>query len=119
MLSPQVQDLEQKAKTLSPEDQQWLLQQLTKSFLSAQEKNESVLNLEKIVVLLQKNDLEKAQKVAESRQCTLEQLLTEMINLLASESVTNDPWMGYVVDQPELADQILLEMQENRQLISE
>jgi predicted transcriptional regulator len=70
--------------------------------------------MEKIEIELDKQTLERVQQLAESRQCTLSELITEVVKLLANIKVTKDPWMGLLADEPELVDEILEEAMRNR-----
>ena len=61
----------------------------------------------KIEIELDEQTLERAKLLAESRKCTLPELIAEVIKLL-------DPWMGLFADEPELVDEILEEALRNR-----
>jgi len=70
--------------------------------------------MEKIEIELDKQTLEDAKLLAEVRQCTLPELMAEVIKRLGSAKVTKDPWMGLFVDEPELVDEIIEEAMKNR-----
>jgi hypothetical protein len=68
----------------------------------------------KIEIELDEQTLQSAKLLAESRQCTLSELITEVIKLLAAPKVAKDPWMRLFADEPELVDEILEEALKNR-----
>jgi hypothetical protein len=68
----------------------------------------------KIEIELDEQTLERAKLLAESRKCTLPELIAEVIKLLAAPKVAKDPWMGLFADEPELVDEILEEALRNR-----
>ena len=68
----------------------------------------------KIEIELDEQALERAKLLAESRKCTLPELIAEVIKLLAAPKAAKDPWMGLFADEPELVDEILEEALRNR-----
>lgn len=74
--------------------------------------------MEDVTIKLERETLEKAIHLAKSRHCSLSKLITEVINLLADPNVINDPIMGMVADEPELADTIIKQVEESRQQIN-
>jgi hypothetical protein len=68
----------------------------------------------KIEIELDEQTLERAKLLPESRKCTLPELITEVIKLLAAPKVAKDPCMGLLNDEPELVDEILEEALRNR-----
>ena len=70
--------------------------------------------MEKIEIELDKQTLEDAKLLAEVRQCSLPELMAEVIKRLGSAKVTKDPWMGLFADEPELVDEIIEESIINR-----
>jgi hypothetical protein len=47
----------------------------------------------KIEIELDEQTLERAKLLAESRKCTLPELIAEVIKLLAAPKVAKDPWL--------------------------
>lgn len=70
--------------------------------------------MEKIEVEIDKQTLERAKFLAETRQISLPEMIAEVIKLLAATKVTKDPWVGLFADEPELVDEILEEAMRNR-----
>ncbi|KAB8318079.1 hypothetical protein SD81_022940 [Tolypothrix campylonemoides VB511288] len=70
--------------------------------------------MEKVELEIDKQTLERAKLLAETRKCTLAELIAEVIKLLAAANVTKDPWMGLFADEPELVNEILEEAMKNR-----
>ncbi|MDM9379142.1 hypothetical protein QUB80_00270 [Chlorogloeopsis sp. ULAP01] len=70
--------------------------------------------MRKIEVQLDTQTLELAEQLAKSRRCTLPELITEVIKLLAATKMTQDPWVGLFADEPELVDEIIEEAIKNR-----
>lgn len=70
--------------------------------------------MEKVEIEIDKQTFERATLLAESRRCTLAQLMAEVIRILAAEKETKDPLMGLFADEPELVDEILEEAMRNR-----
>jgi type I restriction-modification system DNA methylase subunit len=68
----------------------------------------------KIEIELDEQILERAKLLAETRKCTLPELIAEVIKLLAAPKVAKDPWMGLFADEPELVGEILEEALRNR-----
>jgi hypothetical protein len=68
----------------------------------------------KIEIELDEQTLQRAKLLAESRRCTLPELIAEVIKLLAAAKVAKDPWMGLFADEPKLVDEILEEALRNR-----
>jgi len=60
-----------------------------------------------IELQLDKQTLERAQRVATLRRSTLEALIKEIIDLLAGAEGTGDPIVGMFAQEPELMDQVL------------
>ncbi len=70
--------------------------------------------MENVTIQLERETLEKALDLANSRHCSLSQLIAEVIDLLTDSNVINDPIMGMVADEPELADTIIEQVEERR-----
>lgn len=70
--------------------------------------------MEKVELEIGKQTLERAKLLAETRKCTLAELIAEVIKLLAAANVTKDPWMELFADEPELVNEILEEAMRNR-----
>jgi hypothetical protein len=56
---------------------------------------------------LDEKTIERAQRVALHRQSTLEDLLQELIEVLAGSGPVDDPFLGMFAHNPELIDQIV------------
>lgn len=68
----------------------------------------------KITVEIDPETLNKAQHLAQSRHTSLSNLIAEVIKLLAASHVIDDPIIGMVADEPELADVILKDIEARR-----
>ena len=64
--------------------------------------------MEKIELQFDEQTLARALKLAVSRQCTLEELIREIIEQLEVSEVANEPFLGMFADEPELIDQIMV-----------
>ena len=62
--------------------------------------------MEKIDLQLDEQTLERARRLAESRHCTLEELIREAIEQLGVTKAASDPFLGMLADEPELMDQV-------------
>jgi len=63
--------------------------------------------MEKIELQLDEQTLARAMKLAESRQCSLEDLIKEIIQQTEVSGTSDDPFLGMFADEPELVDQII------------
>lgn len=63
--------------------------------------------MERIELQLDGRTLERARRLAESRRCTLEQLIKEIIEQLEVAEAANDPFLGMLAQEPELMDQVI------------
>lgn len=70
--------------------------------------------MEKIEIEIDTQTLELAKRLAETRQCTLSEVIAEIIKRLAEAEVTQDSWIGVFADEPELVDEIVEEALRNR-----
>jgi hypothetical protein len=61
----------------------------------------------KIEVQLDEQTLARAMKLAESRHCTLDELIKEMIENLEAFEAVDEPLLGMFADDPELIDQVM------------
>lgn len=61
----------------------------------------------KIELYLDEKTISRALKLAESRRCSLEELIKEIIERLEVSESTNDPFLGMVADEPGLMDQVI------------
>lgn len=57
----------------------------------------------------------RAQQVARQRHSTVETLLKEMINSIATRLDTEDPFLGMFSEEPELIDQIVANAMQSRE----
>ena len=63
--------------------------------------------METVELQLDKQTLERARQLAESRRCTLEELIAEIIGQLGAASAEHDPFLGMFASEPELMDQVV------------
>jgi hypothetical protein len=61
----------------------------------------------KIEVQLDEQTLARAMKLAESRHCTLDELIRDMIENLEAFEVGDEPFLGMFADEPDLIDQVM------------
>ena len=61
----------------------------------------------KIEVQLDEQTLARAMKLAESRHCTLDELIRDVIENLEAFEVGDEPFLGMFADEPELIDQVM------------
>src|SRR5690348_12058799 len=59
-----------------------------------------------IQLQIDKETLEKAQQLARNRHVAVEDLISELIGQLTTAAATDDPFLGMLADEPELADQV-------------
>ncbi len=63
--------------------------------------------METIQLELDAQILQQAQQIAQARQVSLEQLLSDMIEELAHRTVSDDPLWGLFADEVELIDDVV------------
>lgn len=56
-----------------------------------------------------------AQQVAQRRRLTVEMLVKDIINLIATRPDTEDPFIGMFAEEPELIDQIVANAMQSRE----
>lgn len=61
----------------------------------------------KIEVQLDEQTLARAMKLAESRHCTLDELIRDMIENLENFETAEETFLGMFADEPELIDQVM------------
>lgn len=61
----------------------------------------------KIEVQLDEQTLARAMKLAESRHCTLDELIRDMIENLEAFEAGDEPFLGMFADEPELINQVM------------
>jgi len=71
--------------------------------------------MEKIEIQLDKRTLAQALKIAESRHCSLEELIKEIIEGMGVTETIRDPFLGMFADEPELIDQMMESIMEARE----
>lgn len=71
--------------------------------------------METIELQLDSRTLELARQLVASRRCTLEELITEAIEQLATVQAGDDAFLGMFVHEPELIDQIVESAMEARE----
>jgi hypothetical protein len=63
--------------------------------------------MEKIELELDEQTLERARRLAETRRCTVEQLLRDMIEQLGATTSTDDVFLGMFAQEPELIEHVV------------
>jgi hypothetical protein len=63
--------------------------------------------MERIELELDEQTMQRARRLAETRRCTLEQLLTEIIERLGPGTTTDDVFQGMFAQEPELIDDVV------------
>jgi len=63
--------------------------------------------MEKIELQLDEQTLARALRLAEFRRCSLEELITEIIEQMEVSETADDPFLGMFADEPELIDQVI------------
>lgn len=63
--------------------------------------------VETIVLQIDEATLERARQLAESRQCTLEELIEDMLKQAGMTEEDTDPLLGMFAQEPELIDQVV------------
>jgi hypothetical protein len=61
----------------------------------------------KIELQLDKETFERVRRLAESRHCSMEQLIKEVIEELGVSEATIDPFLGMFAKEPELIDRVV------------
>ncbi len=68
-----------------------------------------------IELALDDETMERVQRAAVERQCSVEQLLKEMIDRMGPRESFDDPLLGMMADDPELVDDIVRSAMEARE----
>lgn len=63
--------------------------------------------MKRIELELDEKTLERARRLAQSRRCTVEQLLKEMLEHLGVAETTTDPFLGMLAQEPQIADELI------------
>ena len=63
--------------------------------------------METIQLQLDEQTLERARRLAESRGCTVAELVTELIEQLGAVEATRDVFLGMFAHEPDLMDQVV------------
>lgn len=71
--------------------------------------------METIELQLDFQTLERARQVAASQQCTLEELLTSLIEQLGTDQSEPDSLVGMFADEPHLMDEIATSAMQSRE----
>lgn len=61
----------------------------------------------RIELQLDKETFERVRRLAESRHCSIEQLIKEVIEQLGVTEATIDPFLGMFAKEPELMDRVI------------
>lgn len=64
--------------------------------------------MEKIELQLDEQTVARALKLAASRQCTLEELIKEVVERLEAPDAAGEPFLGMFADEPDLIDQVVV-----------
>jgi tRNA(fMet)-specific endonuclease VapC len=75
--------------------------------------------MEKIELQLDEQTLARALKLAASRQCTLEELVKEIIEKMEVSETADEPFLGMFADEPELIDQVMVSAMLDTDIFSE
>jgi hypothetical protein len=67
-----------------------------------------------IEVQVDEETLERLQRLAKTRNVTLDAVIRAMVRMLDKEELVNDPLMGMFADEPELMDQIVADAMKDR-----
>lgn len=68
-----------------------------------------------IQLQLDETTFKHAQRVAQQRHSTVETLIKDIINLIATHPDTEDPFIGMFAQEPELIDQIMADAMQSRE----
>ena len=60
-----------------------------------------------IEIDLDDETLERARRTAETRGCSIEHLIEEMLRQMAKSETGSDPFLGMFADEPELLDEVV------------
>lgn len=71
--------------------------------------------METIELQLDTQTLEFARRLAESRHCSLEELIKEVIEHLGVAETASDPWVGMFADAPDLIDKVIASAMQARE----
>ena len=63
--------------------------------------------MEKIEIQLDEQTLARALKLAASRQCSLEDLIKDILEQMEVSETPSDPFLGMFAHEPELIDQLI------------
>lgn len=63
--------------------------------------------MEKIEIQLDEQTLARALKLAASRQCSLEDLIKDILEQMEVSETASDPFLGMFAHEPELIDQVI------------
>lgn len=63
--------------------------------------------MKRIELELDEQTLERARRLAQSRRCTVEQLLKEMLEQLGVAERTTDPFLGMFAQEPQMVDELI------------
>ena len=61
----------------------------------------------RIELQLDKETFERVRRLAESRRCSIEQLIKEVVELLGVAEATIDPFLGMCAREADLVDQVI------------
>ncbi len=63
--------------------------------------------MKRIELDLDEETLERAQRLAAARQCSLEELIKDLLQQAEAHKPPQDPYLGMLADEPELVDHVL------------
>ena len=63
--------------------------------------------MERIELRLDKETFERVRRLAESRRCSIEDVIKELIEQLGVAEATIDPFLGLFAKEPELVDRVV------------
>lgn len=63
--------------------------------------------MKRIELELDEETLEQARQLAAKRQCTLEELIRDLLKQTEARESLQDPYLGMLADEPELMDHVV------------
>jgi predicted transcriptional regulator len=72
-------------------------------------------SMKRIELELDEETLERAQQLAAARQCSLEELIKDLLKQTEAHKPLQDPYLGMLADEPELIDRVTESAMEARE----
>jgi hypothetical protein len=64
-------------------------------------------SMKRIELELDEETLERARQLAAARQCSLEELIKDLLKQTEAHKPLQDPYLGMLADEPELIDRVI------------